>query len=101
MSPGKYMEAVRKGAESLRYTWVIEFTVLAVLGMAVALLGPRSRGRTTTWRVLAVMTMAMVTRYLFFPVPDDRALVPWYALITLASAASFEKLLRDRWVKAP
>lgn len=101
MSPGKYMEAVRKGAESLRYTWVIEFTVLAVLGMAVALLGPRSRGRTTTWRVLAVMTMAMVARYLFFPVPDDRALVPWYALITLASAASFERLLRDRWVKAP
>jgi multisubunit Na+/H+ antiporter MnhE subunit len=82
MTMERYIAAMRKGFDSLTYTWVVEFSVLATFGLFTTMIR-RDRTFNSNHRLLAVITLAVIIRYLLFPIPDDRALIPWYVAITL------------------
>lgn len=95
-----YVQAFNKGMNTLPYTWVREFVVLLVSAVVLTVMARRREPMSHTWRIMTVFTAAVVIRYVFFPVPDDRALVPWYATITVSLASGVHRTLPHRWVTA-
>lgn len=92
----RYLEALRKGTENLHYTWVLEFASLEGLAVVLTVLAARRAGPSRTWRIMALITLAALIRYLFFPVPDDRALIPWFATIAATFVTGLFRLLQPR-----
>ena len=96
-----YFDALQKGSDQLMYTWVLEFCTLAMI-LILVIFARRMRGALTTpFRVFVLVTCAMIVRYLLFPIPDDRALIPWYATIMMLAIALVHQLATPRKVTAP
>jgi hypothetical protein len=90
--------AVRKGVDLLRYTVLLEFAGLALLAALVrSILQVPAR----TGRLLLVVTAGACARYLLFPVPDDRALIAWYATVLVFALEVGASVSRHRAVTAP
>lgn len=90
-----WVSALNNGFHLLRFTAAREFAGLLLAATALAW-----RLSTHLGRPLLVLTISVCFRYLLFPVPDDRALVAWYALVVLYALEVFNALSRRRTITA-
>lgn len=93
-----WVGSVRKGVDLLRYTVLPEFVGLALLAVVARSI---LRASVRSGRLLLATTAGACARYLLFPVPDDRALIAWYATVLVFSLEVVASVSRRRAVTAP
>lgn len=91
-----YRETFQRSGPLFRFTWIREFALLVAATFLLALWRGVLTGIAGPARVLVVITAAMLIRFAFFPVPDDRSMVVWYASAWVFTAAVIIAIARAR-----